>query len=213
LEPKKVEIKIKAPNIQHIRLRCDGTAPLMISRFWKKAEMMAEQAEGGARRRKRKSDARDYDSEANQARHISTDGWDGIHAGSFRNGMISACRTVGFKMTLAKLAVSVVADGFDREDGTPLVRIYGQHVTDVRATRNADGSTALRARPRYDSWHLYLDVQYDADMFTATDICNLMWRVGAQVGVGEGRPDSRDSPGIGFGTFSVSPADMAVAAE
>jgi hypothetical protein len=46
-------------------------------------------------------------------------------------------------------------------------------------------------------------VQYDADQFTATDAANLMTRVGAQVGIGEGRPDSKMSAGMGWGTFKL----------
>lgn len=212
---KNVEIKISAPNIQQIRLRLDGNAPLMIAKFAQKSrEMMKAKHEAGdTAKGKRAKAARDFEEDCRQARHISTEGWDGVYAGAFRAAMISACRTVGFKMTLAKLAISVVADGVDADDGTPLVRIYGEHVTDVRHTRNATGVVDLRSRPRYDRWHMFLTVEYDADMFTATDICNLLWRVGAQVGIGEGRPDSRASAGIGFGTFTCSAADMAVAAE
>lgn len=213
LSETKQQILIKAPNIQHIVLRLDGTAPLMISKFSEKAkaQIKATHEAGSTARSKTKKEPRDFNADCYAARHISTEGWDGIHAGAFRAAMISACRTVGFKMTLAKLAVSVKADGVDAEDGTPLVRIYGDHVVDIRHTRNDNGGTDLRSRPRYDAWHAFLEVRYDADIFTPTDIFNLMWRVGAQVGIGEGRPDSRASPGIGFGTFSISDANAAAA--
>ena len=46
-------------------------------------------------------------------------------------------------------------------------------------------------------------MRYDADQFTAVDIANLMMRVGVQVGIGEGRPDSKTSTGMGWGTFEV----------
>jgi hypothetical protein len=35
---------------------------------------------------------------------------------------------------------------------------------------------------------------------------NLLARVGMQVGIGEGRPDSRESAGIGFGLFRIADA-------
>jgi hypothetical protein len=205
-EQQKQNVAIKAPNFQLVRLRIDGTAPLMISKFAKKGfEMMKAKHEAGSTAKgKKERAARDFEADCNGARHISVDGWDGVHAGAFRSAMISACRTVGFKMTLAKLAVWVVADGFDAEDGVPLVRIHGDHALDIRHTRNATGVVDLRARPRYDNWHAFLTVQYDADIFTLQDVVNLLMRVGAQVGIGEGRPDSRASAGIGFGTFSIS---------
>lgn len=37
----------------------------------------------------------------------------------------------------------------------------------------------------------------------AVDVANLMNRVGAQVGIGEGRPDSKNSAGMGWGLFSI----------
>lgn len=48
-----------------------------------------------------------------------------------------------------------------------------------------------------------LRIRFDADLFTKTDIVNLIMRVGAQVGIGEGRPDSKDSAGMGFGLFEI----------
>jgi len=35
------------------------------------------------------------------------------------------------------------------------------------------------------------------------DVSNLLARVGIQCGIGEGRHNSRDSTGIGFGTFKI----------
>ena len=46
-------------------------------------------------------------------------------------------------------------------------------------------------------------IRFDADMFSAADVANLMNRVGAQVGIGEGRPDSKNSAGMGWGLFSI----------
>ena len=48
-----------------------------------------------------------------------------------------------------------------------------------------------------------LRMKYDAGQFTSTDIANLLVRAGAQVGIGEGRPDSKFSAGLGFGTFTL----------
>jgi hypothetical protein len=122
--------------------------------------------------------------------------------------MISACRLVGFKMTLAKLSTFVEADGFDLQDGIPLVRVYGKSETFTAHTRNATGVVDVRSRPMYREWAVKLRVRFDADQFTTQDVYNLVARVGGQVGLCEGRPDSKSSAGCGFGTFRVVPNDQ-----
>jgi hypothetical protein len=56
----------------------------------------------------------------------------------------------------------------------------------------------------WDEWHAFVRVRHDSDMFSAADITNLMVRVGMQVGIGEGRPDSKNSAGMGWGTFDLN---------
>jgi hypothetical protein len=102
------------------------------------------------------------------------------------------------------MSVFVVADGYD-EEGNGLVKITkGQPHMDVRAGRNANGGTDLRARPMWqEGWRARLTIRWDADQFTASDVVNLLARAGLQVGVGEGRPDSKMSAGCGWGQFTV----------
>lgn len=200
-------LNISPPNMREFAITIIGMAPLMICRFSQKAmeAMMAKHKAGSTGKKGRVKEARDFEADFNGARHLSTDGWDGIHAAAFRNGMISACRLVGFKMTIAKMAVFITPDGFDVVDGVPLVRIIGETPKmSVMHTRNQTGVIDLRSRPRWDKWRCNLRVSYDADQFTATDVVNLLSRVGAQVGVGEGRPDSKSSAGMGFGTFRLA---------
>ena len=184
-----------------------GTAPLVVERFSKKVELMAKMALGSTATNKKVRTARDYDNEAEEARYRGPDGWEGMNAAAFRTGMIGACRLVGFKMTLAKLSLFVEADAFDLKDGIPLVRVYGKSETYTAHTRNATGVVDVRARPMYREWAVKLHVRFDADQFSAQDVYNLIARVGGQVGIGAGRPDSKASAGCGFGTFEVVPND------
>lgn len=199
-------VTIKAPNMQTAVFQIVGTAPLMTARFSKKAELMAKMAEGKSASSKKNRAARDYDREAEDAAYKTADGWYGINAASFRNAMISACRLVGFKMTLAKLSVFIEAEGFDERDSTPLVKIDApKYEVSTMHTRNATGVVDVRARPMWrPGWKAQLTIRWDADQFTVTDIANLLSRVGMQVGVGEGRPDSKSSAGLGFGLFELS---------
>ena len=185
----------------------EGAAPLVVERFSKKAELMAKMAEGQSAKNKKARDARDYDKEAEEARYRSIDGWEGMNAAAFRAAMISACRLVGFKMTLAKLSAFIEADGFDKNDGVPLVRIYGESQVYTAHTRNATGVVDVRSRPMYRNWAARLRVRYDMDQFKMADVLNLVSRCGMQVGIGAGRPDSKASAGCGFGLFNLVPSD------
>ncbi len=210
----KVEnISIAAPNIQTVQFKLVGTAPLVINRFGAKAELIAAQQGGSTSKKGKKKEAKNFERSYENAKHKHADGWCGIHAGSFRAAMISACRLVGFKMTLAKLSVFVLADGFSA-DGEPLVRIDGEPEMVTHHVRNQTGVVDVRARPMWKQWSVTLRIRYDADQFTTTDVANLLLRVGEQVGVGEGRPDSKQSAGMGWGTFTIDNGDaQAEAAE
>jgi hypothetical protein len=199
-------VTITAPDMRYIELTIKGTAPLVINKFSAKAKemMMATQMAGSTAKSKKNREAKDFEDLFNGARHVSTEGWDGIHAASFRNAAISACRAAGFVMTKAKLAIFVEPDGFDADDFTPLVRITeGEPQMVVSPCRNASGVIDLRPRPTYMPWAANLRIRYDAGILTAEDVANLMHRVGMQVGIGEGRPDSKQSAGVGNGLFNI----------
>lgn len=201
-----VAVTIKPANIETAQFQIRGTAPLVQARFSEKAKqlMMAKMAAGSTANKSRAKPARDFDEDMRNAMHISEEGWQGIPAGAFRNAMISACRLVGFKMTLAKLSVFVVADGFDKVDGVPLIRFEGEPERHEMAARVGIDGTDIRIRPMWRKWSAVVQVRYDADQFTMQDVTNLMQRVGMQVGIGEGRPDSRSSAGLGWGTFELA---------
>ncbi len=86
-------------------------------------------------------------------------------------------------MSRAKLALFVLADGIDADDGTPLVRItkgeprYAEHFV-----RNESGVCDLRPRPLWEAgWEASVRVRFDADQFTLLDVANLLSRAGIQV--------------------------------
>lgn len=201
-------ITISAPNIQQVTVKLIGTAPYMQARFSAKAQQaMADKMTGVTPKGSRQREARDFDEDYEQAKHISEEGWTGIPANSIRNACISACRLVGYKMTLAKLSLFVLGEGLDKVDGLPLIRLFGDPEQTRMATRNATGVADLRVRPMWRKWYAYATITFDADQFHLQDILNLLSRAGAQVGLGEGRPDSKSSAGLGFGTFQVEADD------
>lgn len=199
-------VVIEPPKNETVKLRIRGTAPYVQHKFSKKARetIIAKQRLGDQAKKNKKREARNFENDFKEAQHISREGWVGIPAPAFRAGMISACRLIGFKMTLAKLSVFIEADGFDVDDGTPLVRIIkGEPRVHEGYVRNETGVVDIRWRPMWEEWEADVRVRYDAGQFSAQDVINLMARVGTQVGVGEGRPDSKNSAGQGWGLFEV----------
>jgi hypothetical protein len=202
-------VSISAPRIETASFRLIGTSPLVQARFSAKAKqaMMDKMAAGSTSKGKKIRDARNFDQDCRDAMHVGVDGRAGVPAGAFRNAMISACRLVGFKMTLAKLSVFVEADTFDAVDGVPLVHLNGNWERLDMHTRNATGVVDIRVRPMWREWWIDLRVQFDAEQFTLTDVSNLLMRAGVQVGIGEGRHDSKSSTGLGFGCFRIGEAN------
>lgn len=209
---------IKAPRFAEIAFHIEalpveggGAIPLVIHRFSSKTkEQMKQKMETGKAASSRKNrEAKATDDLYQESRYISRDGWDGFNAGSIRAAMISACRLVGFKMTLAKLSVFVLADGVDAsEPQIPLIRIYGKPTKQEDMARVETGQPYVTVRAAYHGWKAIVRIRFDLDQFTAQDVSNLIARVGLQVGIGEGRPDSKNSAGMGWGLFRVVKADV-----
>lgn len=200
------QITITPPNFKRIKFDIVGTSPYMQLKFSQKAKAaMMEKMEAGSQAKKgKKRDPRDFDDDFLQAQHISTEGWNGIPCSAFRNASIDACRMVGYHMTHARMSVFIEHDGLDKVEGTPLVQLIAEDPErSEMATRNATGVADIRIRPMWREWRVQLKVKYDGDQFTANDVLNLIARAGQQVGVGEGRPFSKKSNGMGFGTFKV----------
>jgi ribosomal protein S17 len=205
METKKT-VTIKAPNFQVAEFEIRGIAPLVIHRFSKKTltEMKQKMETGKAASSKRTRDPKSTDETYQESKYVSKQGWEGFHAGAIRGAMISACRLVGFKMTLAKLSVFVIQDGWDAlEPQVPLVRIYGDSVKQEDMARVETGQPYVCVRAAYHDWYSKVVIRWDADQFTIDDVYNLLSRVGNQVGICEGRPDSKKSAGMGWGLFEV----------
>lgn len=204
-QPEKAAVTIAPLNLQTLRIRIRGTAPLLMCKFSEKAKqaIMSKMAEGSTAKTKKKREARDYDEDMRQATHYSTQGWIGIPASAFRNACIDACRMVGFKMTHAKMAIFFRQDGI-APDGTPLIRLDADApVRSEMYARPQMGVVDIRVRPMWPEWGATLTLTFDADQFTASDVVNLLSRAGQQVGILEGRPFSKESCGMGMGTFEI----------
>lgn len=203
----KVNIVVAAPNLQTVSFHIRGTSPYCQQRFGEKQknQMKSKQEAGSVAKKGTKREPKNFKELYEQAKHVSTENWCGIPAPAFRSAMISVCRIIGFQMTRAKLAIFVQADGYDKIDHMPLVKITkGEPVYHEQIMTNETGVADIRARPLWNpGWEAVVRVSFDADVFSVQDIANLMARVGLQVGVGEGRHDSKHCGGIGWGVFEI----------
>lgn len=198
-------VSITAPDMRTAVFKIVGTAPYVQLKFSEKASngMRAKMEAGSQGKKGAKREARDFNEDFQQALHRTVDGHYGIPASAFRNAMISACRLVGFQMTKAKLGIFTEPDDVDATEGAPLVYIDGEPEMITHHVRNATGVADLRVRGMWRNWWAVIRIRFDHDMFSVTDITNLLARVGMQVGIGEGRPDGKQSAGMGWGLFEI----------
>jgi len=167
--------------------------------------IMTKMALGSPAKKGAKREARDFDADFENAMHKSSEGWIGVPAAALRRACIDVCRMAGFKMVLAKMSIFFEADGADKVDGMPLIKLAaGKPERTEMAVRNQTGVADIRIRPMWREWKLPVVVKFDADQFTASDVVNLIARAGEQVGIGEGRPFSKESSGMGYGTFRIA---------
>lgn len=202
-------VKIPKPVIHHLKVRIRGVTPLIICRMSTKAQnAIRESGQAGSGKGKGKSSApRDTpQQQCDDARHISSAGWDGIHTGSFRGAIIEAARNIrGLTMTSLKQAIFIRADGFGKDQGEPLVRIYGKHELFSNICRTSTGQPIPRYRPIYREWECVLTLEVNGHLLDVQSVINLISYAGQFSGIGEWRPTSKMSLTGEHGRFEVVP--------
>lgn len=206
------EVLIAPPKFENIKVNIVGDTKLVIHKFSQKAreQIKAKQILGSVGKKGAKREPKDFDALYKGALYVSKDGWYGFPATAIRKAMVSACKLVGFHMTKGKLGIFVEADGFDVTSGTPLIKITkGDPYPHEDYVRLETGVCDICVRPMWDEgWTATVRIRYDADMFSSQDVINLLNRAGLQVGICEGRPDSKDSCGCGWGTFRIKAGEQ-----
>jgi len=201
-------VVIKPPNMAVATLRVKGTAPYLQNRFSSanKEKMEAKQKEGSSSAKTRKAKPpKDFEAIYRGSMHIAREGWHGIPATAIRNAMIDACRLTEFDMIRAKMCIFIIADDLDAENLEPLIKINGEPRMHIDRVKIGMNQTDLAVRAIFEEWDAKITIRWDADVFQASDVVNLLARAGQQVGIGAGRPLSKTSGGTGKGTFEVLP--------
>jgi hypothetical protein len=210
-ESEPAAINVQRIGRQEVRIRIQGTAPLVVSRFSEKARRMMLDAQQG---RKKVKEVRDPEADFHAARHRIGDGegWDGFPAPGLKGAIVGGARFFQDKklnMTLLKQSVLVQGEGDDM-----LVPIYAdadcskRYGVDVEPVmredlvRNATGVADFRFRPQYMPWFMNLQILYVPTLMSVETVIALV-DAGGFVGIGEGRPGSRMSQTGTWGTFQV----------
>lgn len=199
-------VTIKPPKFETATVTIRSTAPYIQNRFanYKQEEMVAKQKEGSKMSRTRKAKPpKDFERGYRGSMHIAQEGWHGIPCTALRNAMIDACRLTEIDMIRAKMCIRIIADGLDAENLEPLVRIKGEPRMHLDRVKIGMNQTDIIPRAMFEKWEASITIQWDADVFQAQDVVNLLARAGWQVGVGAGRPLSKTSAGTGKGTFEI----------
>jgi len=206
-------VTITPPNIRTAEFKIRGTAPLVVHRFDKKVmgDFADKIIQGSKPTGKKKFEPKKLEDICEAAKYIGRTGketWEGFNASGIRLALISACRGANFKMTVIKQCVFVVAEGYDIYTPLiPLVRIHGESEMSQMIAKTETGVAMLCVRPMYQQWAATLRIRFDADMLSLQDLTNLLARAGQCVGICEGRPDSKNSGGMGWGTFEITNGD------
>ena len=198
-------VKIDPPKLETVTIGVVGTSQLVQNRFSAKAraKMEATQRQGSTSKARKSRPPREFEADYKAAMYVSDKGWHGMPCTAFKAAMVSACRLTDASMELGKISLFVEADGHDATDGTELVRLDGKPTMRIDHVRH-QLTTNLAVRASFWPWKASLRVTFDAERFALGDVLNLLSRAGLQVGIGEGRPGSKRSVGMGWGRFTVS---------
>ena len=183
---------IKAPSYKTVTIRIIGTAPYVFNKFGSEARnmMREKQAQGGTSKTSKAARApKDFEALGEQSVHRDiNEGWAGIPCTAFRSAIVRAGCTVGAKMT----------------DLKQLVRVHGEPKHVEHCVRNDTGVADIRPRRMLDpGWTATLRITFDSDFIAPESLGNLLLRAGMSVGVGAGRAFSKDSVGMGWGSFTI----------
>ncbi len=127
----------------------------------------------------------------------------GHPAAGFRQAIIAAARNIGGEsMTQSAQAISIVP----QDPGGCVALDCSEPVVDERFV-NVGGKQGqcMWYRPRYDEWSCVLEIDYDADVFSAEDILKFVAIAGQWIGIGSYRPQKVQGFGGPFGRFEIVP--------
>lgn len=182
-------IQLPPIDVQRVAFTLVGDSPLIVHAWSEKAKraMLDKQMKKATKAKEPKDPEADYEA----CFYRMESGAYGFPTVGLKSAMVSACRFVEAKMTVARGAFHI--------DGE-LLEIIGEPRPREDMVRVGMGTADIRYRPEFPIWRMPVEVKFNAGMFSAEQIANLLNVAGFGVGIGEWRPERNGS----YGRFHVA---------
>jgi len=195
--PKTEVLRISKPNFQWIKVvigNFDGAPGLMVNRA---KALPPKEAVGTRLGTPSPKEILTPEEHCERALYYMPEDWKGkskygLPIGGFKTGMVTAGVDHGLKMKSLKRHL------FLADDAAGLIEIHGEPTMDARMVKiNNRGAKipVMAYRPIFNKWWVELRVRYNAALYTAEEILNLISETGISVGWGENRPEKGGANG------------------
>lgn len=180
----KKSVEVLNLSIRNVVIPIVGTSPLIVHAWSRKAIIMMQNKQAGKPQNK-KHEARIPEEEWLEARHMSSQGWEGFPASGFKAAMIRGGKMIGMVMSDLRGAIFVHAD----DPVTQLVRIIDESHMRTDMVKVGMGVADLRYRPEYVNWKVNLHIEFNEGQLSLDQVYQLVKAGGYGCGVGEMRPE------------------------
>lgn len=191
----KKSVEVMEFNINEVKIPIKGISPLIVHAWSEKVKReMADKQAGKAKNKKH--DIRVPEEDYENAKHKSSQGWEGFPAAGFKAAMVRGAKMTGLVMKDTQTGFFVKADC----EETQLVRIIAEPRMRTDMVRVGMGSADIRYRPEYVNWSAILTIEYNAGVISLDQIYQLVKAAGYGCGVGEMRPEKTK---FNYGRFDL----------
>lgn len=197
MSTKELKIQINPINIQSMSVTIVGQTPLIFNKFSEKAKQMIKDKVTKETKANIKKEPKNPQQLYEDSFYYTKDGEVAFPALNIKQAIVSAARNVdGLPMTLLRGGVFVYGD----QDGMIKVDYEKKEMREdmVRVGTFKDAAD-IRFRGQVTGWSMTFMIKFNADLFTAGQVINLLNIAGFSGGIGEWRPEKNGD----FGTFSV----------
>jgi hypothetical protein len=202
-----ITVSIPSINLKKMVVKIQGTSPLIVHQWSEKAkkEMLDAQTGNKTKAKEFKNPLRDFIDATYWIEGKPTEYTEKAFNNATKNGakfgfpsigFKRATATAGFRNKITKDIVSLLGAFYLEGE---LTEIVGAPIMREDMVKLSNGSADLRYRPEFTEWSAELNITYNADYFTPSQLVNLINLGGFSVGVGEWRPEKKGQ----YGMFKV----------
>jgi hypothetical protein len=190
-------LSIPAMNIQLMKVKINGTAPLIFHQWDEKAIRMILDKQ--MKKAQKGREVRDPEKEYESSFYYDSEGNIAFPARNIKQAIVGSARFInGVPMTILRGALFVEGD----KDGfIPLT--YKEKTMRQDMVTVGMGTADIRFRGQVEGWSMELMIKFDANILSSEQVLNLLQRAGFSQGLGEWRPERNGDNG----TFEIETTD------